>query len=91
MKDKTTVNIDNMAMLPNFHLQRTGSWSSENSLQNALTFTKILHIDISQVLHFPEFLVGNWSRSDPLQKMISSKQIQRLRLDISGNSKLDRI
>ena len=65
-------------LLPNFHLQRAGCWTSENSLQNALTFPKMLHIDISQVLYFPEFLVGNWSRSDLSQKMISSEQIQRL-------------
>ena len=64
--------------LPNCHLQRTVCRSSKNSLQNALTFPKMLHIDFPQVLYFPESLVGNWSRSDLLQEMVSSEQVQRL-------------
>ena len=64
--------------LPNCHLQRTAYRASKNSLHNALTFPQMLHIDFPQVLYFPESLVGNWSRSDLLQEMISSEQVQRL-------------
>ena len=64
--------------LPNCHLQRTAGRSSKNSLHNALTFPQMLHIDFPQVLYFPESLVGNWSRSDLLQEMVSSEQVQRL-------------